>query len=312
MSLHVVRAGLLSTLQGRARDGLRHMGVPSSGPADLVSLALANRLVGNCAFETGLEVLMGGLCVEVGVEVSAGLAGAPVPVSLNGQAAAFGEALALSPGDRLELGRPEHGTATYIALAGGITAREVLGSASTYLPARLGGQEGRALAAGDVLELQGPRRAEECRIPGEFCSVFTGAHALRAVEGAEFDALSEDSRKALFSRVFTVSRQVSRMGVRLDGTALDLVSDGQMASAPVFPGTVQCPEDGHPILLGCDGQTTGGYARIAQVARCDRHLIGQLRPGDTVRLLHRSAEAAAVEFRAKAALLRDWVGEEVI
>ena len=38
-----------------------------------------------------------------------------------------------------------------------------------------------------------------------------------------------------------------------------------MKSSAVFPGTVQCPGDGAPFLLGPDAQTVGGYRRIAQV-----------------------------------------------
>lgn len=308
----MLKAGLQATLQGAAREAARHLGVPASGAGDPVSLALANRLVGNGAFETGIEVLMGGLVIEARSAFSAGVAGAPVPLRLNGRDARLHETLQLSPGDRLELGHPPKGAASYIAVAGGIAAARFLGSVSTYLPARLGGHEGRALSDGDRLALKAARQVPYIQTPDELRLVLTGSLALRAVAGSEFESLSEGSRKALFERVFSVSMQVSRMGARLEGTALDLASDGKMQSAPVFPGTLQCPEDGQPILIGCDGQTTGGYPRILQVARCDRHLIGQLRPGDRVRFLRRDPETAARELAAKAALLRGWIGEDVL
>src|SRR5699024_12516578 len=43
------------------------------------------------------------------------------------------------------------GSRAYIAFAGGINVPKVLGSKSTYLNAKIGGFEGRALQAGDTL-----------------------------------------------------------------------------------------------------------------------------------------------------------------
>ena len=97
------------------------------------------------------------------------------------------------------------------------------------------------------------------------------------------------------------------MGLSLEGHPLSVASDGTMKSAPVFPGTIQCPPSGTPIVLLCDAQTTGGYPRIASIARCDRHLLGQIRPGDQVRLLKRAAEAALTEFAEKKAMLDGWL-----
>ena len=48
------------------------------------------------------------------------------------------------------------------------------------------------------------------------------------------------------------------------------------------PGIIQCPENVLPIILGCDSQTLGGYPRILQIAAADLHLIGQLRPNDSI------------------------------
>jgi allophanate hydrolase subunit 2 len=38
-----------------------------------------------------------------------------------------------------------------------------------------------------------------------------------------------------------------------------------------------------PIVLLADGQTTGGYSKIATVISVDQDLLAQARPGDTVR-----------------------------
>ena len=133
--------------------------------------------------------------------------------------------------------------------------------------------------------------------------------ALRACASAETHPLSGNSRDQLFDTNWTVSRRADRMGLQLEGPMLDVTSDGRMPSAPVFPGTVQCPESGAPYLLSVDAGTVGGYPRIAQIARADRHLLGQLRPGDHVRLLWREAQDAVDDLRAKIEYWRQWLGD---
>lgn len=97
------------------------------------------------------------------------------------------------------------------------------------------------------------------------------------------------------------------MGLELEGATLDIESTGRMPSAPVFPGTIQCPEHGVPFLLSVDAQTTGGYVRVAQIARADRHPLGQLRPGDKLDLLPRQPDEAIAELRAKHDAWRKWL-----
>ncbi len=80
-----------------------------------------------------------------------------------------------------------------------------------------------------------------------------------------------------------------------------------MPSAGVFPGTVQCVESGKPFVLSVDAGTVGGYPRVAQVVRGDRHILGQLRPGDHVRFLPRDGESAVAELRAKINYWRPWL-----
>ena len=133
-----------------------------------------------------------------------------------------------------------------------------------------------------------------------------GEQRARAVLG--IDAENEEAGKTdLFDTNFTIGNRADRMGLQFDGKSFQVASGGQLDSAPVFPGTIQCPEDGKPFLLSIDAGTIGGYPRVAQVARVDRHIIGQLRPGDHVRLLWRDEQSAAEELRAKHDYWRQWL-----
>ena len=137
----------------------------------------------------------------------------------------------------------------------------------------------------------------------------SGSWALRACVAAETSLLDEASFAGLFATNWTVDQRGDRMGLRLDGPRLTVSSDGRMPSAGVLPGTIQCPEDGAPYILSVDAGTVGGYPRVAQVARADRHALGQLRPGDHVRLLYREHDDAVAEFLAMLDYWRDWLPE---
>ena len=307
--LRVIRPGLQSTLQGSPRIGTRHFGIPYSGPADAVSMALANRLVGNPQDATCLEITYGGFAASIEDAGSIAITGAVDRNLINGQSAAAHETLTLQPGDTLEISPPRDGARTYLAIRSGFQAKTEFGSTSTYLPAGFGGHEGRALIADDTLAPCGDARLDAIlQTPLSLRPTLTGHFALRACTSAETDLLAPQSLKALFGDTFIAGRQGTRMGVALTGHRLGLESDGMMKSAPVFPGTIQCPTSGEPILLLCDAQTTGGYPRIASIARCDRHLLGQIRPGDSIRLLQRSLEAAAQDHAEKQQLLDEWLG----
>ena len=308
MSITVLKPGLQTTIQSRPRIGLRHLGVPASGAADPLSLALANRLVGNAWDTPALEATLLGPTLRFETPCAFAITGAHTAVTLSRDAVAFHETVFAEAGDELVTGATEKGARLYISVAGGFAAEDILGSQSTYLPARLGGLRGRALKEGDELTVT-PVSVAKLQTPEEFRPPMSSSWALRTCESFETHQLSNDGHHRLFNDNWTVGHRADRMGLQLDGLALEVSSNGRMASAPVFPGTVQCPESGSPYILSADAGTVGGYPRVAQVARADRHLLGQLRPGDHVRLLRREPQAAIGELRAKLDYWRAWIDD---
>jgi allophanate hydrolase subunit 2 len=61
----------------------------------------------------------------------------------------------------------------------------------------------------------------------------------------------------------------------------------EMATAPVYPGTVQLTSGGKLIILMRDAQVTGGYPRILQFPEDSLPLLSQKKPGQKIRLLFR-------------------------
>jgi biotin-dependent carboxylase-like uncharacterized protein len=301
----VLKPGLQTTLQDRGRPGHRHLGVPLSGAADPLALALANAAVGNPPGAAGLECTLVGPTLRFEREAVFVLTGADMDATLNGAPVARYRAVDAWPGDRLTLGAAWGGARAYIALAGGLAGQAFLGSVSTYLTAELGGIEGRALRAGDALHgADLPRRAQR-EIPAGLHYRPAEEVVLRATAGPESSVMATQDVERFFGTRLTVDRRADRMGLRLTGLAPPTAMAPGMNSSAVFPGTVQCPPDGAPFLLLVDAPTTGGYPRLAQVIALDLPHAGQLRPGDRVRFHRVGTEEARAITLAEATRLDD-------
>src|SRR5213075_716596 len=105
---------------------------------------------------------------------------------------------------------------------------------------------------------------------------------------------------------FTVTPASNRMGLRLDSEPVKLAGR-ELVSEPVCPGTVQVTRDGQCIVLGVDGQTIGGYPKIAQVISADLDKLGQLRPHEGIHFVRVFLEEAEQLHREKQMELRSWL-----
>ena len=306
MTILVQKPGLQTTIQSWPRTGSRHLGVPASGPADPLSMALANRLVGNAAFTPALETTLTGVTLMFRVATFISITGAIAQCTLNGKSVNQHATIEVKANDILVTGSAEKGVRGYVAFAGGLNADEVLGSVSTYMMAEFGGHKGRALREGDELELSDDSAtASILKTPAEFRLPMLDSWSLRA--GRSCETMSIDDPAGLFETKLTVAGRSDRMGIKLEGKTFRTDVGGQMPSVPVFPGTIQCPQDGKLFVLSVDAGTTGGYPRVAKIARLDLHLLGQLRPGNSLTLLERTDEEAARELREKHAYWQDWL-----
>ncbi|SIO05861.1 allophanate hydrolase [Parasphingorhabdus marina DSM 22363] len=310
MTIRIEKPGLQTTVQAAPFFGHRHVGMPAAGAADCLSSCLANRLVGKIPTAATLEVTLDAMEFTVRETCTIAVTGAAEYVKVNDEAATLHKSFRLTAGNKVRIGPARTGCRSYVAFAGDPSWNPVLGSWSTCLQAGLGGYQGRGLRAGDILEFSANNfPSDALETPVQFIPNLSGHHLLRVTAGPEFTKLEEDSRHRLFSNKWQSGQRSSRMGTMLAGTPLDLQDHNTMPSAAVFPGTIQCPPDGAPFLLGPDAQTTGGYPRVAQVIRADRHLIGQLRPGDRVQLVLTSPEKAQEIYRQKLKLLQPWLGD---
>lgn len=292
-AITVVQPGLFTTVQDLGRRGYRATGVPLSGAADSVSLRLANLLVGNPEDAAGIECTLLGPTLRFDRDATVALVGASFPGLLANRA------VRVAAGTEITLGHATLGCRGSLAVAGGIDLPLVLGSRSTLVTAGFGGHAGRPLKAGDRLAVGKPHGRSRVieAVPRSLVTVRRPC-VLRVIPG-EQAALAG---AAIWSRPFRASSQSDRMGLRLDGEPVAGAShDGSMASVAVFPGTVQLPPDGRPIILLADAQTIGGYPVVGQVIEADLPLAAQLRPGEEVRLQATTVQEAREALREREA-----------
>ena len=292
-SLLVESAGLLTTVQDLGRPGFGPEGVSASGAADPVALRLGNLLVENHPGVAGLELtLVGGSFLFPDGAVIA-ITGADLGATVNGRPVEMWTSHALEPGTKLMFGATRNFARGYLAIAGGIQVDPFLGSASTHVLSGLGGFEGRALRKGDRLRIGGASKViRRRRITRAALYAFKPRKVLRVTEGPQAHWFSEAAQQVFYRDVFRVSEESDRVGLRLEGTALDGSTAREMITEGVSLGAVQVTPSGQPIILFVEQQTTGGYPKIANIIAADLHRIGQLRPRAEIRFQRTSLAVA--------------------
>ncbi|HCF75167.1 MAG: allophanate hydrolase [Proteobacteria bacterium] len=301
-TLRVHKPGLHTTIQDLGRYGLQSMGVPVSGALDSSALRIANLLVGNEPTTAALEVLAAGPTLEVNTEsVRIAVAGgnalierlSPYPRRLP----TF-ESFCLHRGDVFCIGPVTDMAMTYLAVEGGFDLPTAMGSHSTYTRGGFGGFKGRQLASDDELSLILPAATDrdelrfvERTLPGE--------PPIRVIPGPQADFFTAAALDTLFSREYTVSAAVDRMGMRLNGPQLEHARGFNITSDGTAPGSIQVPGDGLPIVLLADRQTTGGYPKIGCVISADLPTLARLRPGSTIRFSKSTLEQATEARRER-------------
>jgi antagonist of KipI len=294
-ALTVVRPGLWTLVVDFGRPGCRSLGVPVGGAADRASLALGNALVGNPPDAAALEVCLAGPTLRAGAELACVLFGAPFEMHGGRRPLTAGTTFTLHAGEEVHVVGTPRGARAYFCVRGGLRTPVVLGSRSAFEPLRAGAV--LPCVPGRIPGRRIPLAAESFPAPG------TGPVTLRVLDGPQADWFRGGE---FHGASFTVTPASNRMGLRLRGAPL-AVPARELVSEPVCPGSVQVTADGQCIVLGADGQTIGGYPKIAQVIAADLDALGQLRPGDAVAFAHVALPEAERCYRERQAALDGWL-----
>lgn len=310
--MEIVDGGVATTVQDGGRPGYRSFGVAISGALDPLWLACANALVGNPRDAAALEMrVLGPRLRLISGRLRVALVGAVDGRLERADGRTTGwpawRSATMEEGDTLHVGAM-HGGVAYLALSGGIDVPLQLGSRSTHVRAHIGGIEGHALRRGD--RMQAGSGGELSGL--ELTHAYSFAHesgAIRVMLGPQDDHFTDEALAAFVNTEYVVTRDVDRMGIRLEGPPLahDPGKGAEIVSDGVTPGAIQVPPNGQPIVLLADCQTVGGYPKIATVIRADLPCLAHLMPGRRVRFSIVTRRQALSALSAQAADLDAWI-----
>ncbi|WP_037078557.1 biotin-dependent carboxyltransferase family protein [Pseudonocardia spinosispora] len=334
----VLHAGLQTTVQDLGRPGYLADGIPPSGAFDSAALKLANLLVGNPVGDhvlvgtdpgaAGLEMLLVGPRLRARTCTVVAVTGADLQPTLDGRPIPLWTSVVVRPGQEITFGGARSGARGYLAVAGGLAVTPVLGSRATNVRAGLGGVDGRALRAGDVLSaypkhgpvvaLAGRRLRPELRPP--MSGGPDDPAVLRVVLGPQDDLFTPDSVRTFLTARWRLSATSDRMGCRFIGPALHFLprpahlveqagaDPSNIVDDAICIGSIQVPSGLEPIVMGVDGPSLGGYAKIATVISADLPVLAQLTPGGLATFLAITPDDAhTVHLAARAAGAADSV-----
>lgn len=291
---------------------------------DAHALQVANMLVGNPASEAAIEMTIRGVEVDFDEDTVVAVCGGKFSVHVDGKLLPMWRPVWVQKGAVVHVGYAGGGCRAYLAVSGTWHIRETLGSKSTNLYAGFGGVAGRALEAGDTIEISHQSKKMPV-LHRSACSQHPASRAtwpnwhvassmqsgagtecvIRVVPGPDFSLLTEDAQTRMYAQSYTVTTAADRMGIQLQSDSLGLCRSEETLSKPVVTGALQRLHSGQLTVLMVDRQTTGGYPVVGVAAGCDLSQLAQVRPGTTIRLQQIThQESLSLRTAAKCALQR--------
>jgi biotin-dependent carboxylase-like uncharacterized protein len=320
--LEVIKPGLETSVQDYpGRIGFWNQGFPPSGPMDSWSFRLANVVVGNEPGAAALECQFVGPTLKFQRGGVIAVTGADMQPKLDDQPIPMWESIAVEAGQTLALSFAKSGARAYIAVAGGIATTPWLGSRSTFHKAGVGGMDGHALKAGQVVPVgeaagKAGRRVKDSALP----QIATDKRwTIEAVPGPNDDWIDEAGHWRFLSFDWKLSSKSDRTGFRLEGPEWTFTDKAHNKTPEHGAEPSNIIDQGYPlgainlagqtpIILVNDGPSMGGFINPYTVPLCAFWKLGQSKPGD----IYRFRSVDVDEAQAISTSIRDLCTESSI
>jgi len=280
--LEVLHPGFLASIQDLGRYGFRKYGVAVSGAMDNYALRVGNLLLGNPENAAGIEVMLGySFKARASVDLWIVITGGDLSPQINKASIPMWTPLEMKRDDILTFGVRKSGFRAYITVGGGIDSPLVMNSCSPMA----GSSEG-ILKSGERLKIHAqppPPRMKLQVLHEEYIPKYGSTIQLSVVFGPQEDYFTAESLELFLNSEYTITPQSNRQGYRLEGPKLKHKGTYDVLSEAVWPGAIQVPGDGLPIILCADAQTTGGYPKIVSIISADMDKLSQAKPSDRIR-----------------------------
>ena len=280
----VIRAGVNTTFQDKGRSNLYHIGIPFSGAMDNRNYLLANKLVGNKLDLSVIEfAYQGPLLKYNGEKVNIAITGDvifKVKKKDNEIKGNCYESFTVEDGDEIDILSTNKSVYGYLAISGEFDLKLQWGSCSINTKANIGSNEGKKLENNQKIYISKVNLNHEKKKTNYLNSKVEN---IRVIRGTNFDYFSEEGKKIIFEKEFTVSKLSDRMGMRLEGPKIENIVNTNIKSEGLLKGVIQVPADGNPIIMLSDHGTIGGYPKIGVVASVDYDRLVQISPGSKIK-----------------------------
>ncbi|KIX91693.1 allophanate hydrolase [Staphylococcus microti] len=297
MSIIIEDSGLFSSFQDLGRSGYEHMGVIRSGALDVLAHEIANRLVGNDPNEATLEMTNRMARIRFTEPTLIALSGAQAVAHTDEMQIKINKLYLMNKGDVLSFDALKRGARVYLAVAGGFELDTWLDSVSTDIIAKMGGYHGRAVKAGDEINLkhsysQRHRKLfENLRdthmtqwgVDGYTLSFNYFSDVVHVIPNKGTEDFDANCLRDFTQQEYRVTSKANRMGIVLDGLPIQAHYEGTPPHRSVKRGTIQVKKDGSPVVLLNDHYTLGSYPQIGTIATYHLSKIAQKRQGSKVK-----------------------------
>lgn len=289
MSLKIIKAGILDTIQDAGRHGYRHLGINPSGAMDRFSAQLSNALLGKKLEAPVIEMHFPASVFLFQKATIACLSGAHFSATIRDQAVPVHQPFLVPENSLLQFKRAGSRSTCYLSLLHDLQVDEWLQSFSTNLKVVAGGWKGRKLERDDCIPFHENSDVDIHVTKKEIAILHWKAAApllnqeIACIKGKEWAWLTPQAQERFENVCFSISNLSDRMGYRLNGEALTVATNENMVSSAVDFGTIQLLPNGQLIILMADHQTTGGYPRLAHVSLTSLSSLAQSTPNAEIR-----------------------------
>ena len=272
MSIQIIKAGILDSLQGLPSIGKQHQGFSPGGSMDTIAHAIANALVGNKRDAIVLEMHIPAAEIVFNKETLFTFTGGTTSATLGNETVYSNQPIIVNAGSKLSFNARANGARIYIAVQGGfifkkgkLQKNDVLLTVQSFDYHFEGVGQLHALTTGWTANT------------GQFYR----SNVIRCIQGPNLNMLSNQEIDLFQSKSFEIDIQSNRMGFRLKSEPIQHTIPPELLSTAVTKGTLQLTPSGQVIVLMADHQTTGGYPHVGTVITADIASLAQLPIGSS-------------------------------
>jgi antagonist of KipI len=283
MSIQIIKAGILDSIQGLPSIGKQHEGFSPGGSMDLIAHRIANALVGNKKEAAVLEMHVPAAVLLFTKETLFAFSGAVATATLDNETVYCNQPIIVNAGSTISFNNPTNRARIYVAVQGGfifkkgrLQKNDLVATAHSFDYHFEGIGQLHALTLGWTANTQ----------------EFYRSNNIRCIQGPNFNVLDTNEMDQFQHKRFEIDVQSNRMGFRLKSAPIQHSIPTALLSTAVTKGTLQLTPSGQIIVLMADHQTTGGYPRIGTVISADIASLAQMPIGSSFGITWVSIEEA--------------------